>query len=172
MADSDNFNPEKILWDDEPSTAQPTLIPIVSAIPQTAQLLVVLGDRVCGVYTHFYLERTVPCLGAIGNCVCQSIAMSKRWKGYLGAYDTFSERMVLAEITMEAYRLCPGLHVQSGLNRRVLRLFKSGKKKQSPARAELLGSYDGPLLLPPCPDVRDALCRIWSGVTRDRHDEE
>lgn len=151
-----------IQWDCKPASDLPALVPIYSASPQASQTLVILSDRVEGVWTHYYLERTIPCLGEAGKCICQNVTLSRRWKGYLGCWDPLTERICLAEITLDGYRLCPRLSsVAESLRGSMIRLYRAGKRANAPMRAELLrGAVDVDQLRPAF-NVRDALMRIW-----------
>lgn len=139
-------------------------VPIYSAKPDATIHLVALNSFVEGVYTHFHLNRTIPCIGKHSGCICKTVMLARRWKGYIGAWSLQDSRRVLAEITTDCYRSSPHLFTSSrDLRGQMIGLFRLGHSVNSPMRLVLGGKPPQDLLdnLPPPLPIQKCLWRIW-----------
>lgn len=156
----------EVYWDNEPDTEDAgSFVPIWSPKPGQTLRLVCLSDVVTGVWTHFVDKRTRPCLGRKNGCLCSRMDLGRRWKGYVAALEPERSRVVLAELTIGAYTHAFDLlrSVKETLRGRPIRLWRATGKEN--ARVSVI--FEEPRLeamehsLPPAPDVRECLRRIW-----------
>lgn len=139
-------------------------VPIYSAKPDATIHLVSLNEGLEGFFTHYHLNRTIPCIGKESGCICATALLARRWKGYLGAWDPQLGRCVLAEITVDCFRAAP--HVFSA-NRNLrgmqFGLFRLVQRSNGPVRLTLGGRLRDDLVeqLPPPLKVQRCLWRIW-----------
>lgn len=157
--------PPPINWADVPSPddERPMML-IVSAPTESFVDLVILSDHVEGVWTHWHEGRTIPCQSGQG-CVCETMEIACRWKGYLGALLVHSRAIVLAEVTAGAARsagLGPiDIHPVT-LRGLPMRLRRARRDRTGKVVVELATAKRVPEdLLPRRPDVRHELARIW-----------
>jgi len=157
---------ENVAWSGVPRPEdERTRLNIVSAPPSGNLLFVVLNERLYGAPVHWIDNRTTPCTRGYG-CRCELMELSSRWKGWLGGLSYQSRKLVLVEVTANAARLgkLDG-HDQAEQNLRglTLRLSRCKRSKTGKVIAELT---DAPRVeeerLPPPPDVRVELARIWN----------
>lgn len=153
-------------WIDRPGQTELAFVPIYSAIPRARLLLVCLSDKVVGVNTHFIDGSTIPCVGKDAHCEGCQAKKAKRWKGYIGAWEPLNERVVLAEITLDAYRTGPAQLRGDGPGLRgySIVLSRQGKKPNAPVRVEIAALPVDPGSLPKAPDVKAVLRNIWGFV--------
>lgn len=143
----------------------PAPVPILSPAPGTAVRGIVLSSALVGVWTHWFNGRTTPHLLGRGGCSGCREHLSKRWKGYLAIYWQAGVCVGLAELTPSAARACPELIEATGADLRgyLIELARPLGKKNGRVSLRLQPPpyRRAPDKLPPAPDVRACLLRIW-----------
>lgn len=160
-----------IMWDDDGPDRTLEFIPIISPRPHQKLAVVITSDSWTGAYTHFYNQRTHPCLGEAPLCEGCSRRFARRWKAYLCAIMVPGGRRVIVELTVGALDSCPALrHDRGALRGKKLNLWRRGDARNAPVMASLetLKGLEG---LPPAFDLMESLCRVW-GVHRELGDGE
>lgn len=149
---------------DVPPKEDTRYIPIVSAQCGTTLHFNVVNPSLTGLWTHYYLDRTIPCMGRESGCICRSVRLAKRWKGYLGCWWPLCARLALVEITIEAHRNNPklfeGRDEMRGLS---IGLFRLTHNKRGPVRVYLEGRVTSAEMeaLPPPFDAMRCLYALW-----------
>ncbi len=153
----------EVRWADLPPSPSTPYVPIVSPKPGLALKVLLLGDILVGVHTHWIDRRTRPCEVNSLNCEGCQLGLPRRWKGYLAAWLMATGRKCLAEVTAEAARSCPRLtQTAGGLRGWTLLLSRKGGARNGPVYVKLeLPTVVGEL--PSDFDVRAALRRVWYG---------
>lgn len=152
---------DSVQWTEAPPPKEPGWFPVLSPEPGKPVQGIILNSHVQGVITHFVDRRTRPCMGDREVCQGCFAAIAKRWKGYIAIFLPGAGRIALAEITVEAYRSSPELsskHVN--LRGYLLKLERQGKARNSRIIASA-HPYVKDEKLPPPPDIRQALLRLW-----------
>src|SRR6266536_1611691 len=67
--------------------------PIISPKPNHDVFGVILCETILGVYTHWFDKQTRPCLGSREACAPCDLRYERRWKGYLGCWNTNNGRL-------------------------------------------------------------------------------
>lgn len=153
-----------IQWQNEPPSIPLDFVPIYSAVPEANLHLICLSASLVGVWTHFHLQRTIPCIGKHKGCICGDLDLGRRWKGYLGAWDPLLSRVCLAEITLDCHRSCATSFARLAGEMRGLAFYmwRLGNRRNSPMRIQFgcrLPNHEE--RLPAAPDVMRCLRRIW-----------
>jgi hypothetical protein len=152
-------------WAPVPPMAEPRYIPVVWPKPKITVRGYVLAERPEGCYGHFVPSgrsgRTIGCVGRDNGCLYCGRYASLRWQGYVPILDGIQGRIVLAQVTKEAARLCPALNdPRRNLRGCTLILERLGTENNGRVQAEIIDCNPKPTL-PRCPDVRAALQRLW-----------
>lgn len=149
---------------DEPPALDTRYVPIIDAQPNTTHHFVVLSPSLVGVWTHYHLERTIPCTGRTTGCLCGPLKLARRWKGYLCCWWPTAGRICLAEVTIDAHRNAPHLF-EAGRNLRgmMLGMYRLTAKKNGPVRVFEEGRISSDELekMPVPVDVMRCLYAIW-----------
>lgn len=163
-----NRTPSDISWADTPPPDDNRHIPIINAPAVGYFRGVVVSRRLTGVWTHYVEPRTVPCTRATGQCICIQDQLGARWRGYLSVRAGQDGMLYLVELTPDAIRHCRVDFDNPDLDLRGCRLalYRAAKTKRAPVRVEIERVAAVPDQLPPEPDVKAALIRIWNGPTR------
>jgi len=155
---------DRIRWDDCPPKDRPLYIPILSPRVSAPIVVTLLGGGLVGVHTHHLQRRTFPCVGAVEPCEGCHQGQASRWKGYLAAWSRQSSRLVIAELTLQAF--ADNYHLltvkRPNLRGWSLRLERSGRRCNSPVRATF---EQPPINLKEVPlafDVKAQLLHIWN----------
>lgn len=155
-----------INWSEVPTSTRPKLL-IVRAPISASTTWTVLSDRDYGVFMHWIpsLKRNQPCTDPYG-CPCQdNHALGTKWLTYLACQETRGGRVRLVEITSDAWIKVEGTKWLE--NRGSLRGLRLVLRREQHARtgrviAELHDPAGAdPDALPPSPNVKDELQRIW-----------
>lgn len=160
------YEPARLpLWQDVPPSHQPAYIPVIWPKNEAPVRGYILCARPEGCWTHPLLEgnkvRTMPCVGRENGCAICSAATRIRWQGYVPIFEPIRGRMYIAQVTKEAARRCPPLtNPKEILRGRMLLLTRPGRNANGLVVAEVHSNVP-PTDLPPCPDVREALLRLW-----------
>jgi len=122
----------------------------------------VLSRRICGVLTHFWQGRTVPCTGIDGECSVDHSRTSTRWQGWLAVQKVYQSRVYMVALTEGCLRDCPPLVAADGELRGWHLVL--GRRSDCP-RSKLVANMgmegcDFSKLLPE-PDVTLFLARLW-----------
>lgn len=153
---------EGVQWADAPDSGRTVMYHIYAPKPGRDVNLVILGETLHGAYTHWIDKRTRPCMGTKENCEGCQLGIDKRWKGYLACWDRGKGRLVLAEVTREAYLRCPQFEVWKGqLRGKTLKLQRNGESRNSRVTATVAHYGGPPGSLPPAFNVVTALEHIW-----------
>lgn len=159
------MNPEgmPIAWEQYPPDAELAYYPVLSPQGQRPLRAIILASPLIGCYTHWWTDRTVPCLGPSDQWPCPGCQrhLERRWKGYLACYEPGLSRSILMEVTANSARLRPELlDPAQNLRGSILELHRLPGRKNAPVEAKLLiGTHRGTL---PAPfDVKAALLRLW-----------
>lgn len=160
------INRTDIAWGAERNARRPT-IPIVSPKPGCKRQCVLLCQRIETVRVHYFDGRTWPCCGSKAKCEgCRRESCDVKWKGFAAACFVQSLRLCIAEITPHAVLSCPALETSEDLRGQGLTLERVGKSSSSPVTATLERVRGDLSKLPPTFDVREELCRIWEGDSK------
>jgi len=163
--------PGGILWDNEAPSKQHQFIPIISPRPHSRTVCVITSDTWIGAYTHFYDNRTRPCLDLVEHCEGCQRKQAKRWKAYLCGILVPSHRQVIIEITLGALDSCPALRFDKGqLRGKKITLIRNGSARNAPVCVQL-ETLRGLENLPQPFDLMESLCRVW-GVHYEIGDAE
>lgn len=154
-----------INWSEVPTSKAP-MLRIVRAPVHGRADFVILSARDFGVFVHWddRLRRNVPCTDPHG-CICQDREVGTSWKTYLAAVPVNGGKVVLVEVTADAWRAAHGVDVlkaRGSLRGFRLTLSRTRREASAPVVAGLFGPV-GTLeaALPESPNVKDELQRIW-----------
>jgi len=124
-------------------------------------LYTIFSRSVWGVWTHYGLYGSIPCLGDKHACYgCQN-RMPKRWKGYYHAYDHHHKRQCFVEVTP---RIAEAVVDQLGLGQpiRGYRLkMKRGRGDKSRVKVEVLAPLAGGPELVDEKNPEETLRKLW-----------
>jgi len=158
--------PLPIAWAGIPAADEVKPMLLIVPAPSEGQVeLVLLSRELVGVWTHWLHGRTQPCTAPHG-CACEGFEISRRWKGYLGAYLLPAGQIVLAEITWIAAnkaRLGSIERHPGDLRGLTARMRRHRRASGGGCVFEILDRDRYPdARLPGEPDVRAELQRIWN----------
>jgi len=138
-------------------------IPILSPKVRTPKRALILSEKALRVPTHFVGRRTAPHLRDATKCEGCIGGLAIRWKAYLAGWSQEEGRLVLIEITHQAY--CDNRALLEGedvfLRGRQATLTRLGKNPKGPVQLTLDCPKIDATKLPPAFDVANALLRIW-----------
>jgi hypothetical protein len=169
MADKD-----RVRWKNtEPGVLQQRpSIQIVKVRPNNKVLGFFLSDRVECVDTHWIGGRTQPCMGDATVCDGHRMGLSIRPKGYVAVQLGADKTVWILEITESAFDSNLALSRTSGLRG----VQFEARRKHANINSELIvDTYEGRrpnFELAPDIDVKDVLCRIWFGKSKNRTRKE
>lgn len=154
-----------INWSDQPSSREP-MLKILHAPVDGRLELVVLCERDFGVFVHWdhKLRRNQPCTDPYG-CICQVGPVPTSWRTYLGVQLVRGGKIALAELSSPAWTTCKGvkwIEHRGTLRGARLTLERYPHTKEGQIIAHLYEPVVEDLTyLPPAPNVKDELTRIW-----------
>lgn len=161
-----------IAWADNPGPERFKMFPIYNPTPDRPVNVIILSDKITGVYIHYYDRRTRPCTRLEGRCHGCEIAVDRRWKAYLAAFDPIKGRLCIAELTREAVEKCPSLTTLNGRLRGLhLRLDRTGQSRNSRVQAKVYERTSTPDNMPAPFALREALERVWFEGRRGAEDK-
>lgn len=165
-----NRHSYEVSWTNGPPRKESRSMYQIVRSPQEGFLEVVsLSTDITGVFTHWLEGRTQPCTAPNG-CLCQSSALSSRWKGYIAAALATNAKVVLVEMSAEAAGLIvPATrHLEAGgLRGHRIRLSRDRRRKGGAIVARITSVERYPdRAMPPDLDVRAELMRIWASPGR------
>lgn len=125
----------------------------------------ILSDEVTGVFLHWNGRRNIGCQGKEFCEFCQA-GKGRKWRGYLASITSGVKFVRLLELTAEQldgfFLAFPAVEPEE-LRGLTLKVKRSGQYRKAPPVLELVPvprvASDQ---LPPAPDVRTELHRIWS----------
>jgi hypothetical protein len=150
-----------ITWSNAPPRGTQEMAWPMLRIPAAgAKGLIILSNDMLGTNTHYYGGRTTPCDGQ--NCRACEDNSQKRWHGYLAVWMPKAAKKGILEITEAA-----GDAVAKAAEKRVSLRALSLAAQRVPTKAngklvlQLTDSEWSPEGLPPAPDLRRILRRMW-----------
>jgi hypothetical protein len=148
-------------WTTEPDTRNNTTPYSLLRTPIGRPLVAVITtDQPLGCRTHFYLHRTVPC--EMPSCPPCADGYSSRWHCYLGVYSPKTGDQAILELTANAAEpLLKYYRDHSHLRGVKIKAERRGIRTNSPVVLSLLNECLDHNLLPPPPDLKSALAKIW-----------
>lgn len=162
---------DDVWWVEEvPEESAPRFIPLISPKGNRSTLRgVVVSHRAVAAYTHWYQERSCPCVGARGDCALCRDGHARRLKGYLPVLLPM-QKLAILELTSEALRSNPKiLELAAQLRGWSFSATRIGENRNS--RMAVRFTPPTPKTekevehLPADLDVRRALATIW-GLSR------
>lgn len=158
------------MWTSRPPEAP--LDPIIRLVRATGKTTVrgwILSTEIQGTTTHYYRGRTRPCTHP--ECDACTAGMAPRWHGYLAIYAAVTAETQILEITSASIEYLDRYRVGRTTLRGAL-ITASRPSKSNTGRLHLLLQPPTPTnpALPPDPNVRKVLERIWhwDGTTKAR----
>jgi len=138
----------------------------------TEALFTVFSRSVFGVWTHWGLYGSSPCLAERSKCAGCANKLPRRWKGYVHAYDHHNKRQCFLELTPI---VAESVQKQLGDGQvwRGFRLrLKRGKGEKARVKVEVLGILStGPELVDEkCPG--ETLEKLWSLKEYDHNSDD
>jgi len=122
-----------------------------------------LNDGATDVWVHWFGNRSLPCLNALGSCPEELHVCKLAWRAYIAGVNVRTGATRLLSITYDAARSCPEFCCESGLQRlrgRLLAIIRTEGKKVQPQRIKLLDDkWNKPV--PPDRSVMPALQILW-----------
>lgn len=149
---------------DVPPPIDTRFVPIVRATVGTTQHFVILSDALVGVWTHYHMLRTIPCIGRRTGCICSTVQLAKRWTGYLACWWPQQGRQCLVEVTIDCHRNAPKLFAPGrNLRGTAIGLFRLVQRANGPVRMYEEGKMSGDELekVGPPVDVMRCLYATW-----------
>jgi hypothetical protein len=148
-------------WEDTPPDQLPDQtfsLRRVGTIPITGYFT---SEMTAGIQTHFWRGRTRPHYDP-GPCDACTEGNSPRWHGYFAAFDEKTKSHWIQEFTLAAWEgIKSGITAFGNLRGHAFELRRTKPAANAPIRAIV---YNGQLdlrLLPPAPDLRTIMYRIW-----------
>lgn len=122
--------------------------------------LVVLSREVFGIRTHFWANRTCPCVKT--NCPACDAGRLSRWTGYLACVNHANWSQVLFEYTPPAAEQLRAILESQGFLRGT-KLVAGRTQKRANARVTVVskGLYEHVDRIPPEPEILPILFHIW-----------
>ena len=126
----------------------------------------ILSDKAFGVITHWIekIQRNQPCTKP-GYCCCDDDIVPTTWRAYLAVAEQRTGIVRLAEVTSEAWIEAGGVAVTERchtLRGMILEMSRTKPHKSGRVVVRLLNPSAPRLwVLPPPPQVKDELERIW-----------
>lgn len=149
------------IWTDRPPTdgLPPALdLKRTGTAPTTG---ICLSLRPIGCEVHFWRGHTRPCLGPILCEACHD-GQSRRWKGYIALYDPLSRHVWIHEFTTNAYAgLSEALDNFRDLRGHWIKFKRSRPTPNAPLVSEVHSKKEPSETIPPEPDIKKILNRIW-----------
>lgn len=126
----------------------------------------VLGERVLGLFQHWFEGRTRPCLAAWVTCADCQRALARMWYGYLPCLELPSRIPRVVVIPAAAFRCSLPLVEQNGrLRGWGIELERIGDSQNSPVRVSL-SALRGDVHLPAAFNPAPSLLRV-AGIGED-----
>lgn len=159
MQARDDLRPEFL--DDLPTERSLPRYGIVRTPARKKTPYLILSERALVMPTHWSMKRTKPCAG---EDVCQEckVGTEKRWKVYLAVCTPASGLIEVLELTDRGGQPVLEFQKKNGSIRgRKITVWREGVKDNSPVAALVAPVMDPTIAVPPCPDVREFLYRMW-----------
>lgn len=138
----------------------PGWYPIFRPASGETRSFVALSGEVAGALLHYFQCRSIVCIGKEQGCkLCRG--QGTHWEGYLFGFSESEKRVFIVALTAGAVRNCWG--VRAGLLQRGRKFTVKRDEKGPNARVTLVihESVSYADKLPPSPDLRDCLSRLW-----------
>lgn len=112
-----------------------------------------------GTDTHFMSNRTLPCIGEeCGGCAQQ---LATRWEGYISVWTTQGKHIITSLTPRAANNLLGTVADPCNLRGLFVTIERQGRRPNSPLNARCEQPDVLTVKLPPLPNLRAHLCRIW-----------
>lgn len=136
--------------------------------PGPGQQLVIVSGHLEETRTHFVDQRTVPCTGDDGTCWVDHRAVGNpRYCGWLAVKLPRVSRVYLLSLTPVAVAIEPRVRDASrDLAGLTLKVWRVGNHDRSEMHAALQLDVPRVAELPPTPDIRFCLERMWAAEDR------
>lgn len=157
---------DSVDWCQEPNKSRGLFYHYWNARIDKPVTAVLLHPFVMGAYIHFDGTRDRPCRRHTGKCDGCDALRRRGQKGYVGGWNPDVGRVGIVVLTKEAWANCPILTDKSkSLRGVVLRTYRAGKTPNSRMKAERLGVFDRPSMIPEPFNLQEALLRLWFSDT-------
>jgi hypothetical protein len=121
---------------------------------------VIASERFEGVELHYYRGRSTPCTG--NDCEACEGGMRPRWTGYV-FLQSATKRLVIFEFTARGFNSFQNMLVsmKDDLRGAMMTAKRMGSRPNGPLLVAFEEERRDPGSLPPVPDLREILERIW-----------
>jgi len=150
-------------WDGTPPTIDPSFVPIIRPKPRETYHLLVLGDRIEGLWLHWMDCRSVPCFRLASHCPGCLAKARRFWCGFISVWQIPVQKHAVAQIPPVALQRAPDLMKFNGeLRGGQLTILRKGDSKRGALTLTYTASGRN-LKLPPALDLRRVLGKILIG---------
>lgn len=150
-----------INWDNRPNHSHRANKLKLIRTPRAGKInAVILSTHATGVWTHYFGNRTIPCLDS--GCQGCEHKRQRRQHCYVSIWFPEEDKRELFECTAEAgHELLCMAEENQPIRGRTIRAWRTGRAANSPVEIELGPDLSHKYKLPPEPDVPAALRTIW-----------
>jgi len=143
-----------------PEHTESSTLPLIRVPPKRTVGGLILSHRLIGASLHYWKGRTRPCTAP--NCEACEGNYIPRWYGYLAILDEKKNKIGMIEVPARASW---AIH-RSWCEQRTLRgwrieLSRVGTRANAPVCVSLSEHKLEGRIIPECPDLVRALCRMW-----------
>lgn len=111
--------------------------------------------------THFVRKRTMPCFQPRPCTEC-GMGTEVRWKLYVAVFTPSTGVINILELTDHGGEALKNYEHQVGsLRGKKIIAWREGVKENSPVFTSVGPVLDSSIVVPPCPDVKEFLYRMW-----------
>jgi hypothetical protein len=147
--------------DRPPETARSAAVQIVRCPASKDIVLQITADNLLGTATHFCNSRTTPC--TLPHCPACTEGIPWRWHAYIAAYEWERHRHVLLELTAAGAEPLISYRDEHGtLRGRWIRVTRPNRRPNGRTAIQIRAAKPTDPPPPNAPDVRRALCLLWS----------
>jgi len=144
-----------------PDNARSAAVLIVRCPAARELILQVSAENLLGTSTHFANGRTAPC--TLPECPACTDGIPWRWHAYLACYDWSKNHHVLLELTAAGSEPLIAYHDEHGtLRGRFIRVTRPSHRPNGRTALQIRAAKPTEPAPPNAPDVRRALCLLWS----------
>jgi hypothetical protein len=148
-------------WTDHPPDNTNTHSLPLRRVSRAPVIAICLSSKPLGAEVHFFRGRTRPHTND-GTCEACHAGQAPRWRGYLTLWDREQRQTWITEITPYAYDgLKEGLTSFGTLRGHTIKLERTKPNPNAPLQATVYAALTREEELPPEPDIRHILERIW-----------
>jgi hypothetical protein len=149
------------IWSDAPKREDlPANYRIMRCPPKGEIRGVVASDVIVGTHLHYFRGRSTPC--SKSQCEACEAGHVPRWKGYVLLMSLKTKNLQIFEFTERAYEAFLQKQEQhASLRGCVLTCRRTANRPNGPLQATFDEARYDDALIPPVPDLREILQRIW-----------